>query len=225
MRCTSCGHDKDKAEFPPKRGRQCRSCVAEYMRRYAEKNRERLAAYKAEWQQKNADACKAKWDEWRRANLDKCRARSAKQRRERAENLRADQARWHEAHPGVKAAWGSGRRRSLEDRTPSPLTERDRREIERCYATAASYRYVLGEDFHVDYVIPLRGRKASGLHVPWNLRIVRATDSLRKHIQWSEADGLARSETFEDWIGEPWLATSQPTADIGQARGANPTTT
>jgi 5-methylcytosine-specific restriction endonuclease McrA len=64
--------------------------------------------------------------------------------------------------------------------TPSWLTQEDIIKI-RCYYQVAQMRNrESGIKWHVDHIVPLRGKTVSGLHVPWNLQVIPARDNIRK---------------------------------------------
>jgi hypothetical protein len=65
-------------------------------------------------------------------------------------------------------------------RTPKWLTESDLRMIEAKYSLAAMLTRETGITHHVDHIIPLQGKKVSGLHVFSNLRVIPGTDNVKK---------------------------------------------
>lgn len=65
-------------------------------------------------------------------------------------------------------------------RTPAWLTEDDLWLIAEAYDLAALRTQALGIEFHVDHIIPLRGKRVSGLHVPQNLRVIPGVENMRK---------------------------------------------
>jgi hypothetical protein len=55
----------------------------------------------------------------------------------------------------------------------------DRARMNRMYELASAYR-LLGLEYHVDHIVPLKGANASGLHVGCNLQLLPAKDNLSK---------------------------------------------
>ena len=55
-----------------------------------------------------------------------------------------------------------------------------RDQIKAFYEVAAQRHSQTGKPHHVDHIIPLKGKTVSGLHVPWNLQVIKAKDNLKK---------------------------------------------
>ena len=72
---------------------------------------------------------------------------------------------------------------------PLWLTEAQEDQIDGFYREAAEREAETGELFHVDHIVPLQGKNVCGLHVPWNLQVLPATDN------------LAKNNRFDDWVG------------------------
>lgn len=72
------------------------------------------------------------------------------------------------------------KKKQLESRTPEWLSQAHRAEIEAIYQFAGIMGFLSGEPYHVDHMIPVRGKLVSGLHVPWNLSAIPAVENIVK---------------------------------------------
>jgi hypothetical protein len=65
-------------------------------------------------------------------------------------------------------------------RTPAWVGPDEQWLIEQAYELAALREKMTGFCWHVDHIIPLRGKNVSGLHVPTNLRVISGAENLAK---------------------------------------------
>lgn len=86
---------------------------------------------------------------------------------------------WQKNHPAKKYESSMARHTKKLQRTPSWLNDGHRLEIESIYKYCSALRSC-GLDYHVDHIVPLRGKTVSGLHAPWNLQVIHATENLQK---------------------------------------------
>jgi hypothetical protein len=97
------------------------------------------------------------------------------------EKIRKAQQTYEKNNTHVIAAIKAKRRASKIKRTPKWLTADHFEQIKMIYLKAKEITQSTGIPHHVDHIIPLQGKEVSGLHVPWNLRIIPATENLRKY--------------------------------------------
>lgn len=70
------------------------------------------------------------------------------------------------------------RKRQIKQSTPAWA---NRFFIEELYRLSSLRTKMLGVQFHVDHIVPLKGKNVCGLHVENNLRIIPAEMNMRKH--------------------------------------------
>lgn len=63
---------------------------------------------------------------------------------------------------------------------PNWLTEEHKNEIKIIYNKAKQLSNETGEQYQVDHIIPLNHPNVCGLHVPWNLQILKKIENIKK---------------------------------------------
>ena len=114
-----------------------------------------MLAVSRRYRAKNVEKCRARTNVWRQENAEYCRKRSRLYSKENRPYFRAQMAL---------------RKARLLQATPKWA---DLKAIEVIYQQCPP-------GFHVDHIIPLLNPKVCGLHVPWNLQHLTATENLSK---------------------------------------------
>lgn len=96
------------------------------------------------------------------------------------ERFKENQKRYQSKIKHKHAATQAKRRASKLLATPKWLSEAQLKDIQTEYALRDWCSKVMGIEFHVDHIVPLKGEEVCGLHVPWNLRVIPAKVNLTK---------------------------------------------
>jgi len=83
-------------------------------------------------------------------------------------------------NPGVYNALTAAYRARKRNAIPEWLTDEHKKQIKLIYQKARNMSDETGTKHHVDHIVPLSGDSCSGLHVPWNLQILTATENCAK---------------------------------------------
>lgn len=130
--------------------------------------RQRAAAYRAA----NPDAVRKQNE---RRDPQKLRDYAREYARNNADLLQAK--RCSPAGRAKRCAEAVHRYAAKRHRTPAWA---DQKKIERFYADAQAMTEWLGEPVHVDHIVPLQGKRVSGLHVHENLQLLPGRENCQK---------------------------------------------
>lgn len=162
--CTKCGETKSVSDFGNNK------CKKDGLQGYCRVCSRALSI------EKQYD--KKRWVESRSAESE----RSRLYRLNNLEKLRlSDRAKAkirRESHPGVIRAHNIARKHGQKLATPAWS---DLSLVNAFYVEAKRLESMDGIPRHVDHEIPLKHKLVCGLHVPGNLRVLTATENMRKH--------------------------------------------
>jgi hypothetical protein len=174
---------------------ECKPCCAVRKKKYysenAEKIRERardryhkniyeMREKNRAYAKENAEAAIVRAKHWYQHNKKRKQEYDKEYSKDNRDKKRAASKRFRENHPNRKRADTALRRAARINATPRWV---DRRELYKIYENCP-------DGCHVDHIVPLRGDGVCGLHVPWNLQYLDATENLKKsnHYSWGEGD-------------------------------------
>lgn len=80
----------------------------------------------------------------------------------------------------LKTSYENKRRATKLNATPKWLTREQLLTMTAIYQLAKLAERLTGKKYHVDHIMPLKGKLSTGLHVPWNLQILEAKTNISK---------------------------------------------
>lgn len=199
--CTKCGETKPLSEFQKRVGAKdghrgaCRQCENKRKAAWAKSNPDKTTASSRASYQKHIDKRRKSGaqnaasrraenpEKFRESNRrlywqkpEKFRAAALRRRIKNIEAARERDRLWAKKNPGLNRAKAA----KFRTQRPKSLLKSDLDEIKFVYNCCVVWAKLTKVEHHVDHIVPLRGKEVSGLHVPWNLRIIPASENLSK---------------------------------------------
>lgn len=171
------GHDEQRKVA----NKRCLECHRQDSRkRYTDPvKRKQILEKNAEWQLHNKEKVLLIKSRWAKQNKEQVKSASAAYKKSNKEKIK-QYAKERNSRPDVvvmNRCNTVARRAGLNKATPSWV---NKSEIRKIYTRSADLTKRTGTAYEVDHIIPLQRKDVCGLHVPWNLQVIPATENRRK---------------------------------------------
>ena len=181
--CNNCKKIKTLSEFNKDKSKRdglqtfCRECKQTKDKTYAEKNREAARKRAKDWRKNNLQKAKESCKKWRNENPEKMAAYKKKWSKENKARKNKLASEWKKKNSHKVLANTRSRQALKLNATPAWA---DKVAIDYIYYAAKVIERVYGTKWHVDHIIPLKGKNVCGLHVQNNLQLLAPLDNLKK---------------------------------------------
>lgn len=195
--CSGCKTIKNITEFSKNKSQKdglanhCKCCnkeyrlknkdkLSEYFKKYYIDNIEELKVSKLvnskKWYIENKEKVSEKSKQYYISNFDKIKER----RKLRSSEIKLKLKEYRLLNKDKICAKNAEMRAIRRKARPIWLNENQVEEIKDFYTIAKMFQIYTGLTYHVDHMIPLCHPLVCGLHVPWNLQILEASENLSK---------------------------------------------
>jgi hypothetical protein len=185
-RCSACKMPKFLSEFYSNNSRKdglshdCKKCNKERSTSFRIKSPDKVKKSLHTWYQNNKGKVRLNDKKWRLANKDKIRKASLVWYNNNKEKMRSSRKKWVALNPEKHMA--GIRRYQLTHLNATPPWAKEIMKIYtlQMYRKARELTETTGVKHEVDHIHPLRGKNFNGLHLPWNLQVISASENRSK---------------------------------------------
>lgn len=173
-KCSKCNFEKSLSEFSrcsaKKDGLQnyCKCCAAQKTKTWQNYNQDDYRQLVKKWKENNKERVRDINNNYRKLYYEK-----------HPENVKLSKKKWRDKNKHLISIYSACRRKQI-DRQSVKLSKDMLIEIKSIYDQSKILSEQTGIPHHVDHIIPLKAKMCSGLHVPWNLQIITASENVRK---------------------------------------------
>lgn len=194
--CPKCGCTKDISLFFLRHQKPdcwCKDCCSLASKTYYHANKDKRVAYtnlptskaakaisEKKYREKNSEALAAKKAEYYIKNIERIKKKYAENYANNPESAKHRKSLWVDNNRAKHNANCMNRHTRKMGATPAWLDDDQKWMIQQAYELAQERTQLMGIKWHVDHIVPLQAKTACGLHVPWNLQVITASENCSK---------------------------------------------